>query len=167
MQDRPARSLMFRRGGKPTSRQQRSLRRFRAVSRATPKWLTKAQLAQIRAIYAKARSRGLTVDHIEPVQGRLVSGLHIPWNLRIATLEANMSKGNRYSGLKPTSCGPSAGRPLSLYTVVVCCETHSGRRKHTPRTYFGKRTGKRGAPSGKGRLAAPAQSRVSGALSGA
>jgi hypothetical protein len=36
-----------------------------------------------------------SVDHEVPLQHALVCGLHVPWNLSISTLEANMAKGNR------------------------------------------------------------------------
>lgn len=35
------------------------------------------------------------VDHIAPLQGKEVSGFHVPWNMRVVTLKQNRSKGNR------------------------------------------------------------------------
>lgn len=68
---------------------------------ATPKWLTKEQLRDIKQCYRLAWSREMFegikfhVDHIVPLQGEQVSGLHVPWNLQIIPAELNMIKGNR------------------------------------------------------------------------
>lgn len=77
-----------------------NLRRSR-VRKATPKWLTEDQKQQILLFYEKARILTLKtgvkheVDHVHPINGVNVCGLHVPWNLQVITKAANVSKGNR------------------------------------------------------------------------
>jgi 5-methylcytosine-specific restriction endonuclease McrA len=77
-------------------------RRDAALLKRTPPWLTKEQLKEIRATYVLASELswlsegGLHVDHIVPIQGKNVSGLHVPWNLQIIPARENIRKGNRY-----------------------------------------------------------------------
>ncbi len=49
----------------------------------------------IRMIYEDC-PEGMEVDHIIPLQGKNVSGLHVAWNLQYLTKEENCRKGNRY-----------------------------------------------------------------------
>lgn len=78
------------------------LAKYRAgLLNATPQWLNQAHLAEIEGVYhfAKVMER-ITgqkhhVDHIEPLQGADVSGLHVPWNLRAIPARDNVVKGNR------------------------------------------------------------------------
>ena len=62
---------------------------------ATPKWLTNTQLLQIQQFYTKAKDSGLEVDHIVPLQGENVCGLHVPWNLQLLSRSENASKSNK------------------------------------------------------------------------
>lgn len=67
--------------------------------RATPKWLTEGQRNAMLEIYRAARAMGAGwhVDHIVPLNGVDVSGLHVPWNLRIIRAEENLRKSNKLS----------------------------------------------------------------------
>jgi hypothetical protein len=68
----------------------------------TPKWLSAADKALIRARYAEARwmtaRTGIKhhVDHIVPLLGKSVSGLHVPWNLRVIPQRENAKKSNKF-----------------------------------------------------------------------
>jgi hypothetical protein len=80
----------------------KTARRHAAKLQRTPPWLTKEQRAEIEAIYVlcaeRTRVTGVphAVDHILPLRGRTVSGLHIAANLQIITASENCSKNNRY-----------------------------------------------------------------------
>jgi 5-methylcytosine-specific restriction endonuclease McrA len=69
--------------------------------KATPRWLTTEHLEEMKNLYLlsemQAADTGLAhhVDHIVPIMGKTVCGLHVPWNLQVITQEANLKKGNR------------------------------------------------------------------------
>ena len=81
-------------------REMTSLRR-RRFRQATPKWLTVEDKMEIRLKYRLAielsRSTGIrhAVDHIIPLHGETVCGLHVPWNLDVITQEENLRKYNK------------------------------------------------------------------------
>lgn len=66
-----------------------------AKKNTVPKWLTLAQIKEIQSIYENCPD-GYEVDHIVPIQGKKVRGLHVPWNLQYLTIEENRKKSNKY-----------------------------------------------------------------------
>lgn len=72
---------------------------------ALPSWLTQEQLDKIEWFYQEAKrlfkETGVPhhVDHIVPLQGKYVSGLHVPWNLQILTASENSKKSNKHENL--------------------------------------------------------------------
>ncbi len=76
-------------------------RRRAAETRAVPRWLNWIQKAQIQEFYEIAMARTMQtgekhhVDHIVPLRGNGVFGLHVPWNLQILTEFENCSKHNK------------------------------------------------------------------------
>jgi hypothetical protein len=74
--------------------------RQKRIKIATPAW---ADLDAIKEFYIKARQltadTGIPheVDHIVPIKGKLVSGLHVPANLQVITEFENISKNNSFT----------------------------------------------------------------------
>lgn len=69
----------------------------------TPAWLSMDDLWMIEQAYDIAAKRKLMlgfdwhVDHIVPLQGKTVSGLHVPWNLQVIPALQNQQKSNHFS----------------------------------------------------------------------
>jgi len=74
------------------------------ASQATPNWLSDTHKAHIKRTYKLAQSireaTGLDyhVDHIVPLNGSNVCGLHVPWNLQVLRADLNLSKSNKLEG---------------------------------------------------------------------
>jgi 5-methylcytosine-specific restriction endonuclease McrA len=84
----------------PANRAHHQAKHRAAVFSATPCW---ANLVEIKLMYLIAqrvsKETGIPhhVDHIVPLKGHLVCGLHVENNLQLLVGKANMSKGNRYA----------------------------------------------------------------------
>lgn len=70
-------------------------------SRRTPAWLTAEDFWLIEQFYETAAARTKVtgvkwhVDHKLPLRGKVVSGLHVPFNLQVILGSENSRKGNR------------------------------------------------------------------------
>lgn len=73
-----------------------------ARKKRVPTWLSEddawmiSQAYDLAAVRTKLFGFPWHVDHIIPLQGRLVSGLHVPCNLRVIPGAENVRKNNRY-----------------------------------------------------------------------
>ena len=72
-------------------------KRRAALLERTPPWLTKKHFNEITSFYewSDYLNGDTEVDHIIPLQGANVSGLHVPWNLQVISELENGRKGNR------------------------------------------------------------------------
>ena len=68
------------------------------IDKATPKWADRSKIKNIyQECIAKTKLSGIKyeVDHIVPLKGKNVSGLHVHWNLAIIKAVENRSKSNK------------------------------------------------------------------------
>lgn len=69
---------------------------------AAPNWLTEHQYAEMDKFYEEARRLTAStsivhhVDHIVPLNGKTVCGLHVPWNLQVLPAIENIRKSNKH-----------------------------------------------------------------------
>ena len=87
----------------PIKHREKVARRKLAKIQRVPAWLSKLDSNSIKGIYAMRDWMNLTmfgikyeVDHIIPIRGTRVSGLHVPLNLQIIKSHNNSIKGNQY-----------------------------------------------------------------------
>lgn len=64
------------------------------LGRASLPWVRKGDIRQQLINFYSQRPYGYTVDHIIPINGKDVSGLHVPWNLQYLPWEENRIKRN-------------------------------------------------------------------------
>lgn len=85
----------------PSKHRHNTARRRAALIQRTPAW---ADLPKIAEFYREAVRLTLEtgvphhVDHIIPLQGKNVCGLHVHTNLRVIPAKQNIAKGNRFEG---------------------------------------------------------------------
>jgi len=67
-----------------------------------PKWIKDVFVEEIKIWYKRAKileqftGQLWEVDHIIPLNGKNVSGLHVPWNLQLLTKKQNRDKSNKH-----------------------------------------------------------------------
>lgn len=77
-------------------------KRRAAKLQRTPLWLTSddhwmiEQAYELSALRTRIFGFPWHVDHVIPLQGKLVSGLHTPYNLQVIPAIENVSKANKY-----------------------------------------------------------------------
>jgi len=77
-----------------TSRKRQAKYRAAKIDRI-PSWMTEEELIKINKFYSNC-PKGFQVDHIIPLQGKYVSGLHTIDNLQYLSIVDNIAKGNKY-----------------------------------------------------------------------
>lgn len=75
----------------------KAAKRRAAKLQATPAW---ADLEEIKNVYLEAQYFDMHVDHIIPLQGKNVCGLHVWDNLQLLPAVENIKKGNKYAVLQ-------------------------------------------------------------------
>lgn len=86
-----------------SANREQGLPRKKKIKLATPSWTTKAmrdEIKRLKIIVKKLNKvygkRKYSLDHVIPLRGDLVSGLHIPENVQIMKRSDNVAKGNNY-----------------------------------------------------------------------
>lgn len=85
----------------PGAKNSDTAKRRAAKLQRTPKWLTQDDLWMLQEAYKLAALRtkmfgfAWHVDHVLPLQGDVVSGLHVPTNIQVIPWIDNVRKGNK------------------------------------------------------------------------
>lgn len=108
----------------------KDIKRNTSKSLRTPPWLTPTQWQAMNDIYLE--SKRLTaagddhhVDHIVPLQGKTVCGLHVPWNLQILPATENLQKSATFNDWNLTRAEITALCKISTPNGVSKCSPTS------------------------------------------
>jgi hypothetical protein len=88
----------------PHKHAERQRLRNARLQKAEPDWVDDKHKDRIVEIYLCAKNmsdkfgRKYHVDHIVPLKGENVCGLHVWWNLQILEASRNLSKSNKFNG---------------------------------------------------------------------
>jgi hypothetical protein len=82
----------------------RNIQRLQRIKRATPQWADKLAIQDVYVL-ARVLSREiglqLDVDHVVPLNGKLVSGLHCESNIQLLPKKENQMKSNTFQEVWP------------------------------------------------------------------
>lgn len=77
----------------------RSVKYYRRLYQQWPDWCANHPgFKEVRDEWRRRKAAGedVEIDHIVPICGELVSGLHVPWNLEVIGRVPNLKKSNKW-----------------------------------------------------------------------
>jgi hypothetical protein len=102
LKDKIAEQSRLWRINNPHLNAKKSTKRRAAKIQRTPIWLSNddhwmiEQAYELAALRTKLFGFSWHVDHVLPLQGKMVSGLHVPTNLQVIPGKENLMKNNKY-----------------------------------------------------------------------
>jgi 5-methylcytosine-specific restriction endonuclease McrA len=66
------------------------------MMKAKPKWLTRDDRELMRLLRDEAKSIGMIVDHIVPIDAENVCGLDVYWNTQFLSQSDNVKKASKW-----------------------------------------------------------------------
>lgn len=85
------------------------------IKRATPKW---ADRAFLKLIYDN-RPKGYDVDHIIPLRGKIMSGLHTPENLQYLPSDINRNHKRNKTDYNASTSALQVPKDLKIYAELI------------------------------------------------